>query len=232
MKAPLDTASRTADLGQSPIQEFSAGMSPAARRNFAAIDIRDGLALWRLAWSLGWMDIRLRYRGSVLGPFWLTISTATMVAALGLLYSRLFNMELRDYLPFLALSQVLWTFLATLVGDSGTVFTDAEAVIRSVRLPFFLFAARILVRNVLVLGHNIVVVAAVFALLGVWPGARALEILPALPLWIVDALALALLLGGHAPLSVWAGALGFSAILCATSWIFFARARARIAFWV
>ena len=40
------------------------------------------------------LDIRNRYRGSVLGPFWLTLSTAVMVGGLGLLYSSLFKLPL------------------------------------------------------------------------------------------------------------------------------------------
>jgi lipopolysaccharide transport system permease protein len=40
------------------------------------------------------------------------------------------------------------------------------------------------------------VIVVVFLLLRIWPGAMALLAIPALPLWIVDALAVALLLGG------------------------------------
>ncbi len=39
--------------------------------------------MWRLAVSLALLDIR--YRGSVLGPFWTTLSTLVMVAGLALL---------------------------------------------------------------------------------------------------------------------------------------------------
>jgi lipopolysaccharide transport system permease protein len=132
----------------------------------------------------------------MLGPFWLTISTGVMVGALGFLYSALFHMSLHEYLPFLALSQVLWGFLATIVGEACSAFTESEVVIRSVRMPFFLFSIRILVRNVLVLGHNICVIVVVYLALRLWPGADALWAIPALPLWIIDALALSLLLGG------------------------------------
>jgi len=54
---------------------------------------------------------------------------------------------------------------------------------------------RIVMRNVLVLAHNIIVIVMVFALLLIWPGWHALLAVPALTIWIVDALALALLLG-------------------------------------
>lgn len=187
---------QVSDAEQDTILELYSGMSTPVRHRFAVNDLLAGARLWRLAWSLGWLDIRLRYRGSMLGPFWLTISTGVMVGALGFLYSALFHMSLRDYLPFLVLSQVLWGFLASLVSESCSVFTESEPIIRSIRMPFFVFGMRTLVRNVLVLLHNVCVIVVVFAVLRIWPGATALLAIPAIPLWIVDALALSLLLGG------------------------------------
>jgi len=172
-----------------------ADMTMAMRSRWALADIAGGVRLWRLAWALGWLDIRLRYRGSMLGPFWLTISTGVMVGSLGLLYSTLFKINLRDYLPFLALSQVLWGFLAALVSEACTTFTDAEGVIRSVRMPFFVFSMRVLIRNAIALGHNILVIVVVFAAFSIWSGWEALAALPGLLVWAVDALALTLLLG-------------------------------------
>jgi lipopolysaccharide transport system permease protein len=111
------------------------------------------------------------------------------------LYSTLFKLNLRDYLPFLALSQVLWGFLAALVSEACTTFTDAEGVIRSVRMPFFVFSMRVLIRNAIALGHNILVIVVVFAAFSVWSGWEALAAIPGLLVWTVDALALTLLLG-------------------------------------
>ncbi len=177
------------------VLDLTADMSFRSRSNLALADISGGLGLWRLAVALGWLDIRLRYRGSMLGPFWLTISTGVMVASLGFLYSTLFKMDLKSYLPFLALSQVLWGFLGVVVSEACTTFTDAEGVIRSVRMPFFVFSIRTLIRNMIALAHNIVVIVVVFAIFGVWPGWEGLMIIPGLLLWVVDSLMLTLLLG-------------------------------------
>ncbi len=188
-------SSSVTTIAPATVLNLRADMTFAARNRWAMADVVGGLRLWRLAWALGWLDIRLRYRGSMLGPFWLTISTGVMVGALGLLYSTLFKIDLRDYLPFLALSQVLWGFLAAVVSEACTVFTDAEGVIRSVRMPFFVFSLRALIRNVIALGHNIVVIVVVFAIFSMWPGTAAFMAIPGLLLWVVDALALTLLLG-------------------------------------
>ncbi len=166
-----------------------------ARDRLAVRDVADGVRLWRLAVTLGWLDIKLRYRGSVLGPFWLTLSTAVMVGALGAVYGTLFAMNLREFLPFIAVSLVMWNAIGTLIGDACAAFTQAEGTIRSVRMPFFLQAIRVVVRNVLILAHNVVVFVVVFAIYGLLPGAEALMALPGLLLWLVDAFASCLLLG-------------------------------------
>jgi lipopolysaccharide transport system permease protein len=193
--AVITIAPATPTVAPSAELNLRADMTTATRNRWAVADVLGGIRLWRLAWALGWLDIRLRYRGSMLGPFWLTISTGVMVGALGFLYSTLFKLDLREYLPFLALSQVLWGFLAALVSEACTVFTDAEGIIRSVRMPFFVFSLRALIRNAIALGHNIVVIVVVFSIFAMWPHAGALMALPGLLLWVVDALALTLILG-------------------------------------
>jgi lipopolysaccharide transport system permease protein len=175
--------------------ELTGDRSRAALRGLALRDIADGLRLWRLACTLGWLDIKLRYRGSWLGPFWLTLSTAVMIGALGVLYAALFHMNVHDYLPYLALSQVLWAFLATLIADGCTCFTASEPLILSIRMPLSVHALRVLVRGLLILAHNVVVIVGVDIYFAVWPGTVLALAIPGLLLWMVDALALSLLLG-------------------------------------
>ncbi len=153
------------------------------------------MRLWRLSWTLGWLDIKLRYRGSLLGPFWLTLSTGVMVGCLGVLYSTLFLIDLKTYLPFLALSQVLWMFIGSIVSDGCVCFTGTDSVLLSARMPFTVHALRTIVRNLLVLAHNILVIIVVFAVFEIWPGAQMVWALPGLAVWGIDALAVCLLLG-------------------------------------
>jgi len=188
VSAALDPRS-TADL------VLHSDHSNGARQRLAVQDVRDGFSLWRLGLTLGWFDIRLRYRGSVLGPFWLTLSTGVMIGALGLLYSQLFKMELHDYLPFLALSLVLWNVLGAVVADACGSFQQAEGMIRSQRMPFTLYAIRVITRNLLVLAHNLPVILVVYAAFDVWPGLAAWAAVPGVLLWIADGLATCLLLG-------------------------------------
>ena len=246
--------------------------------------------MWRLGLTLGWLDIRLRYRGSLLGPFWLTLSTAIMVGSLGFLYATLFHMDLHEYLPFIALSQVLWGFIGGMIGDGCTCFTQAEGTIRAMRMAFFVHAVRCLVRNALILAHNVLVIAVVFIALRINPGWGGFLALPGLVLWTIAGLSICLPLGAicarfrdippiinsvlqiaffvtpiiwlpkqlgpymhflllnpffdmlevvRAPMlgtdagsHVWAAATVITFVLAGLSFLIFARARARIAFWI
>lgn len=191
--SPMDTAVTPA--ARKTLFELRGDPSFISRSQLAVRDISEGMRLLPLAWTLGWLDIRLRYRGSMLGPLWLTLSTGIMVGALGYLYAGIFHTDVHDYLPFLALSIVLWNFVSSVVSESCNAFTESEGIVRAVRMPFFLFAIRLLIRNALVLAHNILVIAVVFVVFEVWPGWSGLLTIPGLLLWVIDGLALALLLG-------------------------------------
>ncbi len=150
---------------------------------------------WRLGVTLAWLNIKLRYRGSIIGPFWLTLSTAVMVISMGGLYGELFHTELHDYIPFLVLSIVLWNTLNGVVSDGCVCFTSAEGTIRAVRMPFAIYALRTVVQNGLVLCHSVIVIVGVFAYFDVWPGPIAFQSLLGLAIWLPDSLAICLLLG-------------------------------------
>ncbi|MDI2091755.1 ABC transporter permease [Commensalibacter oyaizuii] len=159
-------------------------------------DIKESLQLWKLAFSLGWFDIKLRYKGSLLGPLWITSTSAVMIAAMGIIYGSLFKLNLPEYLPFVSLSIILWQLGITAVMVEGChCFLQANDTIHSVKLPFFLQALRTIIRNGIIITLNMIVPFVVFLIFNVRPGWVALLSLPGFLLWIVDGLAICLLLG-------------------------------------
>lgn len=150
-------------------------------------DLLDGGRRWRLWSKLGWHDIRKRYRRSVLGPFWLTLSMAVMVASLGLIYGTLFRLDLENYLPFLAIGLATWNFVASFLNEGCTSFIDLEPLIKNVRIPMSLHILRVLWRNLIIYAHNIVIYVVVAVIFGVWPGAAGLLAFAGLGLLLVNA---------------------------------------------
>jgi lipopolysaccharide transport system permease protein len=124
-------------------------------------DLRAGLWRFELWGVLGWHDIRQRYRRSVIGPFWLTISTAVMVGAMGFLYARIFKQEVSSYLPYLAVGLVVWGTISTMVNESCVVFTIAEQIIKQIRLPLTTHVCRLVWRNAIIFAHNAIILAVI-----------------------------------------------------------------------
>jgi lipopolysaccharide transport system permease protein len=158
-------------------------------------DLATGFARWRLAAALARLDVRNRYRGSVLGPFWLTVSVAIMVTGLGFLYAVLFKMSLREYLPWIAVSLLIWNTINQIVTESCSSLTSAEGIIRQLPLPYTVHALRCVMRNLVVAAHSLPLILVVFAVCGIIPGPEALLALLGLVLITLNAFAAALFLG-------------------------------------
>ncbi len=140
------------------------------RREQLANAWRDITAGWdrRELWmTLGLHDVRQRYRRSKLGPFWITLSMAIMVLALGVLYGQIFGQDLHDYLPFLAAGFVIWGLISTMVTDGCQAFILAEGMIRQLNAPVSIYAFRGIWSTLIAFGHNIWVFFAVALWFGV-----------------------------------------------------------------
>ena len=87
-------------------------------------------------------------------------------------------------------------FLGSVVAVACGSFTARGGLIRSVRMRMFVFSLRVVIRNLMVLAHNVIVIVVVFAIFRVWPGWHIFLVLPGLVLWAANSLALTLLLGG------------------------------------
>ncbi|MBU9503502.1 ABC transporter permease [Burkholderia multivorans] len=146
------------------------------RRN-ELIDTAKAPHLWGL---LAWYDIKQRYRRSVLGPFWMTLSTGIMIATLGAVWSLIFNMQIHEYLPFYAAGQVIWSFYAAQINEACTGFIQFEGLMKQTRLPLPAFILRLVIRNLIIFAHNFLVVAVVITFVGPGWSPTALVAIPGL----------------------------------------------------
>jgi lipopolysaccharide transport system permease protein len=121
----------------------------------AADDWYRGTLNVRLWTSLAWYDTVLRYRRSILGPFWITLTMAALLIGMGPLYSALFNIPLSKFFPHLAIGMIVWSFLSTCITEGCTVFIAASRYLKHSDFPGSIFIWRSLCRNVIQLGHHL-----------------------------------------------------------------------------
>ena len=133
-------------------------------------DMKRGLLSYGLWGSLGWQDIRQRYRRSAIGPFWITMSLGVTVVVMGILYAKLFHQDVHSYLPYLATGMVIWSLVSGIVNESPSVFISSEGIIKQIPMPFGIHAMRMVWRNTIIFFHNVIVVFFVLLIFGVNPG--------------------------------------------------------------
>lgn len=163
----------------------------------ALADLAAALRRWPLWVTLGWHDILARYRRTTLGPFWNTLSTAVSIGGLALVYGTIFNVELREFIPYLAGGIIAWTFISTLVIDGSQTFecpTNAN-IIKNVPVPLGIHVFRMIFKNLLLFAHNLPVYAVLALIVGLPATASMLLILPGLLFVMMSACWVALLFG-------------------------------------
>ena len=147
--------SPTDQTGRSPLLRQSRFGISSSNIIKALNDIQSGWARRELWSTIGMHDVRQRYRRSTLGPFWITVSLAVMVFALGLLYGQIFQQDLREYLPFIAIGFVVWGLISTLILKGCETFVAAEGMIRQLNAPLSIYAYRQVWSALISLAHNI-----------------------------------------------------------------------------
>jgi lipopolysaccharide transport system permease protein len=160
----------------------------------ALSDIAGAIKRYPLVGMLGWQDVRQRYRRSALGPFWITLSMGVMIGTIGLVFGQIFSSPITDFLPFLTIGMVLWSFLASVVTEGSTGFIAAEGVIKQLPIPLFVHIMRLVWRNLLILAHNVIIFPIVMLIVGKSIGWVALLSIPGLVLMVINLTWVALIL--------------------------------------
>ena len=158
-------------------------------------DFARGIALRELWLFLGWRDIRKHYNRTILGPFWLTLSMGILVAGLGVLYSQILNMPIREYLPYIAVGFIVWTLISGALTAGCGVFINAAASIRQVPLPFSVYLFQFVWAQLLTFCHNFAIYLVILPIFGINPLPAAFFAIPGVALLLVDVVFVTMILG-------------------------------------
>jgi ABC-2 type transport system permease protein len=161
----------------------------------AADDLAAGWSQRQLWGHLGWQDIRQRYRRSVLGPIWISITMAVTAIALGILYAGLFGNDLATQLPNILVGFIIWGFISGCIAEGAEVFTSNVGLITHLPAPLSVHLYRLVWRQTLFFLHNLVVYAVMLVVFPQPLDWASLLAVPAFALLVVNGLWVALLLG-------------------------------------
>jgi ABC-type polysaccharide/polyol phosphate export permease len=188
MAVMVETSSTVQTTGSHAVTRHSA-------LSAAVGDFIDGLKRWELWLTLGWHDIHQRYRRSVVGPFWLTLSMGMMIGGLAYLYSGLFGQSLQQYLPYVATGIIVFSLLTSMFNEGSDVFIASAKTILQTRAPLSIYVYQMLWRNVLIFGHNMCIYLILIPFFDIKLGWATLLAVPGLFLVVAIGFAVGITLG-------------------------------------
>ncbi len=158
-------------------------------------DYIDGFMQWRMWTYMAFADIKRRYRRTLIGPFWTTLSLAIFITSMGLLFSLLWHTNIKTFLPYFASGYICWMFFSSMITEGCQTFVSAEGLLKQVALPYGSFAWLVVARSFLIFLHQFVIYIVVAILFHVTVNAYTLLVIPGFLLLIVSGSWISMLLG-------------------------------------
>lgn len=116
-------------------------------------------------WNLGRLDLKIRYRRSILGPIWLSISYLITVVFLSFVWTKVFNQNIENFIWYFSIGLLLWSYLVGVINSSFMLFNENAGVLLNINIDKDVLISRNLAREVYVLLHLLLVliIIALFA---------------------------------------------------------------------
>lgn len=146
----------------------------------AAIGERD---LWIF---LAMQDIRLRYRRSKIGPFWITLTMAIFCLSLGVIYSQLFKADIKEYLPFLSIGFIFWGLFSGLLGIYPNLYVENAAYMKDIKTNLLTVLFRVVTQHLITFAHNILIIIGIYLYFRINPGFTVLLAIPGFVLVLLN----------------------------------------------
>jgi ABC-type polysaccharide/polyol phosphate export permease len=158
-------------------------------------DMRRALSMQALVWHRSVSEVKARYKRTLIGPFWTSLSMAIFVVSFGLIGSRLWGNEVAHYMPFFCAGYLTWILISTIIGESKAIFTQNREILLSTPVPMHVFVFELVIRNYVVFLHHLVVYVLVLAFFSYNPGWGVLLMIPGAMIIFVASVAFSMIWG-------------------------------------
>lgn len=158
-------------------------------------DFGEGLSLYRLWLHQGYADVIGRYRRTLLGPLWHTLSMAIFIIVTGIVWSAVLKVDLPKYMLYLSSGLVVWSLISGAVLEGCSVLIAAQTQALSTRIPYPMLSMSLMWRLLLVFLHQLPLCAFAMIYAGTMPTVETLWLIPAVLIALVSGMWLSLLAG-------------------------------------
>ncbi len=177
-------------------EDFVSYSAAAAKGPKAVIDdLRNGFALSAVWRAFAWDEIQHRYRRSKLGLAWIIVSYLIYVVAISIFFGGFAALDSRAFIFYVAVGYATFTFLVGNITDGCDVFRNAAPWIKSAPLPYSIYIYKSVARSLFPFVVNMVTAFLFMALMGWRPSWSIFGAIPAIVVFLVNAVWIQMLFG-------------------------------------
>jgi lipopolysaccharide transport system permease protein len=114
-----------------------------------------------------YISLRTRFTRTTLGPFWETASTAVFISFAGVLWAKIFNQDVKSFVPFLFTGMIIWKFYSGIINSGCSAYIENTAIIKSVKHVFLVHNLKNVTKDFLLFLCNLPLCILVNFILGV-----------------------------------------------------------------
>ncbi len=111
-------------------------------------------------------EILIMFGATTLGVLWQPLTVSVIVFGVGFIFSSLFNIPSKEYIPFFAISLVLWQFLVANMNEFSSKFSRPGEYLNFPYPKLILYLISIISKNTFILILNLSVVLGTFIITG------------------------------------------------------------------
>lgn len=124
-------------------------------------DVVQSFKMYHVWHYLSLAEIRRRYRRTIIGPLWTTLSIGLFIGCMSVMLTGLWHTDPSNFMPYFSASYIAWILLSTLINDGTQTFINQEATLKQFSRPYVMFACLTTWRNFIVFAHHLVIFALV-----------------------------------------------------------------------
>jgi len=105
------------------------------------------------------INIKIKYRDSIIGPFWNVISGTILILALSFGYSSFLNSaDLKNFIYYIALGIFTWIFISSCLNEATSVLEFKKNIVLEKNINIKFFTLELIFSNFIIYLHSFIVI--------------------------------------------------------------------------
>ena len=113
------------------------------------------LSFFKLTLQISWTEILIKYRKSIIGPFWIVLNMIVVVFSLAFVFAGFFGKGFNDYILYIYCGLLAWSFISSSILDSTNLYINGS--IKNFKFHSFYLPLINVNKILIIFFHNLVV---------------------------------------------------------------------------